>query len=172
MPIYWVAPMPWYLIHTKPRQEKVALENLERQGYVCLLPMLKREKLRKRAIDATAEPLFPRYLFLQINDKTAGRGLAPIRSTRGVSRLVSFGPTPVEVTPRLIEWLRSFENRAPEPVPLFVPGEKVIVTTGPFSGLEAVYKMADGVRRAMILIEILHREVQLSISPADLRKCQ
>ena len=28
----------WYLIHTKPRQEHIALTNLERQGYTCYLP--------------------------------------------------------------------------------------------------------------------------------------
>jgi len=164
--------MPWYLIHTKPRQEKVALENLERQGYTCLLPMLPKEKIHKRTIGACAEPLFPRYLFLQTDENGTGRGLAPVRSTRGVSRLVSFGAKPAEVAPRLIELLRSFERQETTPVPLFSPGERVVVTTGAFAGLEAVYKMADGARRAMILIEILHKEVRMSISPADLRKCQ
>ena len=35
----------WYLIHTKPRQESVALENLERQGYQCYLPVDANRKL-------------------------------------------------------------------------------------------------------------------------------
>ncbi|MDP3335894.1 MAG: transcription termination/antitermination NusG family protein, partial [Rhodoferax sp.] len=30
--------MNWYLIHTKPRLEKCALENLQNQGYTCFLP--------------------------------------------------------------------------------------------------------------------------------------
>ncbi len=34
----------WYLIHTKPRQEHIALTNLERQGYTCYLPLLRVEK--------------------------------------------------------------------------------------------------------------------------------
>ena len=38
--------MHWYLIYTKPRQEKVALQNLEQQGYQCYLPLLPKEKLR------------------------------------------------------------------------------------------------------------------------------
>ncbi len=28
----------WYLVHTKPRQEQVALENLQNQAYPCFLP--------------------------------------------------------------------------------------------------------------------------------------
>lgn len=33
----------WYLIHTKPRQEHIALTNLERQGYTCYLLLLRVE---------------------------------------------------------------------------------------------------------------------------------
>jgi hypothetical protein len=36
----------WYLVHTKPRQEDVALANLERQGYECYLPQLRIERNR------------------------------------------------------------------------------------------------------------------------------
>ncbi|MEN9764019.1 MAG: transcription/translation regulatory transformer protein RfaH, partial [Pseudomonadota bacterium] len=38
----------WYLVHTKPRQEDIALMNLERQGYTCYLPRLSVEKARRR----------------------------------------------------------------------------------------------------------------------------
>lgn len=30
--------MHWYLVHTKPRQEKCALENLQRQGFSATCP--------------------------------------------------------------------------------------------------------------------------------------
>ena len=35
----------WYLIHTKIRQERGALENLQRQGFECFLPQIWVEKL-------------------------------------------------------------------------------------------------------------------------------
>lgn len=56
--------MHWYLVHTKPRQEKCALENLHRQGYQCYLPTLPSEKLRQGLLTVADEPLFPRYLFI------------------------------------------------------------------------------------------------------------
>ena len=40
----------WYLIHTKIRQERLALENLERQGFECFLPLIRAEKLRRGAL--------------------------------------------------------------------------------------------------------------------------
>jgi transcriptional antiterminator RfaH len=36
----------WYLIHTKIRQECVALDNLQRQGCECFLPFIRVKKLR------------------------------------------------------------------------------------------------------------------------------
>jgi transcriptional antiterminator RfaH len=39
--------MQWYVIHTKPRQEQRALENLQRQGFEAWLPMIALEKVRR-----------------------------------------------------------------------------------------------------------------------------
>lgn len=162
--------MHWYLVHTKPRQEKVALKNLEQQGYVCYLPVLHKEKLRGRNVSAAIEALFPRYLFIQLEQGGSGRGWSPIRSTKGVSRLVAFGLAPAEVDPNLISLLKALEANTPAPTPLFRPGEKVVVANGAFAGLEAIYQMPDGASRAMVLIEMLNQPIELNISPADLRK--
>lgn len=64
--------MHWYLIYTKPRQEKSALQNLEQQGYQCYLPLLPKEKLRQGALALTGEPLFPRYLFTNLAQTLPG----------------------------------------------------------------------------------------------------
>ena len=47
---YGVQTSHWYLIHTKPQQELRALQNLERQGYVCFYPKLTTEKLKRGAL--------------------------------------------------------------------------------------------------------------------------
>jgi len=38
--------MNWYLVHTKPRQEQCALDNLQWQGYEVYFPVMSAEKLR------------------------------------------------------------------------------------------------------------------------------
>ena len=53
---------------------------------------------------------------------------------------------------------------------LFQRGEEVQIKDGPFAGLRAIYQMGDGEGRAMVLIEILSRPSQLTLSPASLRK--
>lgn len=163
--------MHWYLVHTKPRQEACALQNLERQGYECYLPRLPTERLRKGALAVSDEPLFPRYLFIRLGLGDTSRSWAPIRSTRGVSRLVRFGLEPARVDDDLVAHLREREaTLQARPQPLFGHGERVQLTAAPFAGIEGVFQMAEGERRALVLIEILSKPVAVRVAPASLRK--
>ena len=119
----------------------------------------------------TDEPLFPRYLFIRLGQGDSARSWAPIRSTKGVSRLVSFGVEPAKVADSLVEALRVRESSVQaEPERLFKPGERVRLTEAPFAGIEGIYQMADGERRVMVLIELLSKQVRVRVAPADLRK--
>ena len=160
----------WYLVHTKIRQENVALENLERQGFECFLPLMRLEKLRRNALQVVQEPLFPRYLFIRLGTDLESQSWTPIRSTLGVSRLVTFGQTPAKVDNALVEQLREQSNNETVHKRHFEPGEPVLVSNGPFAGLEAIYQMADGEGRVMVLLNILSKPVKLSIEPAALSK--
>lgn len=163
--------MHWHLVHTKHRQEKCALQNLEQQGYQCYLPTLPSEKLRQGVLMVTDEPLFPRYLFIRLGQGDSAKSWAPIRSTKGVSRLVRFGAEPAMVDEGLIERLRAQEAALQgEPNRLFKPGERVRLTEGAFNGVEGVYQMADGDHRVMVLIELLSKQATICVAPASLRK--
>ncbi|HEY4075234.1 MAG TPA: transcription/translation regulatory transformer protein RfaH [Herbaspirillum sp.] len=163
--------MHWYLVHTKPRQEKRALENLERQGYQCYLPTLPSERLRQGILAMADEPLFPRYLFILLGQGDSAKSWAPIRSTKGVSRLVCFGTDPAKIDDGLIELLRAQEASVQgQPERLFNPGERVSLTEAPFSSIEGIYQMADGERRVIVLIELLSALVAVRVTPASLRK--
>jgi transcriptional antiterminator RfaH len=163
--------MHWYLIHTKPKQEKCALFNLQQQGYECYLPTFSAEKLRHGGLSIHEEPLFPRYLFIRLGLQETSKSWGPIRSTRGVSRLVCFGPEPAKMDDRLVEHLKKKEFAAHyAPARLFVPGQRVCLTDGPFVGIEGVFQMDEGARRAMVLIELLSKPVSLRVSSSSLRK--
>ena len=163
--------MHWYLVHTKPRQEKCALTNLERQGYECYLPCMPSEKLQQGVLVLSDEPLFPRYLFIRLGQGESAKSWSPIRSTKGVSRLVSFGTEPAKVDAGLVELLQARESSVVgQPVRLFNPGERVRVTAGPFAGIEGIYQMAEGERRVIVLIELLSKMVTVKLAPRSLRK--
>jgi len=46
----------------------------------------------------------------------------------------------------------------------------VVITDGPFSGIEAIYQTVDAERRAFILLEILAKPVSMHIDAGRLRK--
>jgi transcriptional antiterminator RfaH len=161
----------WYVIHTKPRQEQRALSNLQQQGYQCYLPMMAMEKLRRERLHVIEEPLFPRYLFISLDPSRYGQNWSPIRSTWGVSGLVSFGGEPAKINSILIDLLRKQElGLSEDPQRLFGEGESLLVADGPFAGLQAIYQMASGETRAMVLIELMGKSAQMQIPPASLRK--
>jgi len=160
----------WYLVYTKPRQESSALENLVRQGFECFLPLISVEKLRRKLIVAVQEPLFPRYLFIRLDASQEGRSWNPIRSTIGVSRLVSFGQVPAKLDDELVTAIRNSVSSATVRHRHFEPGEALRINEGPFAGLQAIYQMPDGESRVMVLIDMLSKKVSLSIEPASVSK--
>jgi transcriptional antiterminator RfaH len=155
----------WYVVHTKPRQETRALENLQNQGFTCFLPTLQVQKLRNQKVQTITEPMFSRYLFIQLDDQTQNWG--PIRSTLGVSKLVSFGPQPAKVPPEFIAFLKEAPPETLER--MFAPGDHVQVASGPLKGLEGQYLAHDGETRAFVLVDLLGQPQKLRMTVETLR---
>ena len=154
----------WYLIHTKPKQESIAKDNLKKQNYLVYLPMvIVRRKRRNRSI-RVIETLFPRYLFINLDDATDD--WSPIRSTIGVSSLVRFGVIPAKISEDLIATIKKRENeegihelQAGD----FEEGQKVRIAEGPFEGYEAIFKSKSGQERAVLLINIAQNLSRIQI---------
>jgi len=149
----------WYLIQTKPRQEARAEENLRRQDFDCYSP---------RKDSTTQEPLFPGYLFIHLDRQMDN--WYPIRSTRGVARVVSFGDEPTPVRDELIEQLRQRLAAPPEKLQ-FQPGERVQLHGGSFNELEAIFVATDGEQRSVILLNLLQREQKVRVPTRYLSLC-
>lgn len=152
----------WYLVHCKPRQDERAEENLARQGYVCARPICTRERISRGKRHTVAESLFPGYLFIQMSDESSW---APLRSTRGVSRVVSFGGRPLAVGDELIARLQ--EQAGGHSVVNFQTGENVRIIEGSFSALDAIFMAMDGEERVVLLIDLLSRQQQVSLPLAS-----
>ncbi len=159
----------WYLVYTKPRQEGVAQANLERQGYPVYLPRVKQRRRRAGRVTDIIEPLFPRYVFIQLSTQTDNWG--PIRSTLGVSSLVRFGPDPAVVPEALIAVLRARDDETGlQALKLadFAPGQGVRIQAGPMQGYEGIFLARTSRDRVTLLLEILGKQVRVSVGPEDL----
>ncbi|WP_263261489.1 transcription/translation regulatory transformer protein RfaH [Pseudomonas sp. RIT-PI-S] len=155
----------WYLIQTKPRQEARAEEHLARQGFDCYRPVTAAPASGGRAARVPEQPLFPGYLFIQMQRDDSWY---PIRSTRGVARIVAFGPQPCPVSPKLIEEIRQRACVMPS-APAFRQGEKVRVVAGG-SELEAIFLCNDGEERAVILLNLLQRQQRVVLPRQQLQR--
>ena len=154
----------WYVIHTKPRQESLAMENLQRQGYTTYCPQITISKHRRNAWHQVTEPLFPRYIFIELTEGEDDFG--PIRSTLGVSNMLRFGGKPATISNGIIETLQQQERDSAEhtnPELPVKPGDRVRVMDGPFAGLEGIFQNTSKDARVIILMELLGRENRVSV---------
>lgn len=160
--------MNWYVVYTKPRQEARARENLSNQGFETFLPMIALEKLKQGVISRVVEPLFSRYIFVKLDKESSPWG--SIRSTLGVSKLLTIGGEPAVVPLALIVALKSAQDLLKQQSAkdasyqrLLQPGEEVLFSNGPLKGMQGIFQKHDGDERAMVLIEIMSRPQHLSV---------
>ncbi|MEZ5476263.1 MAG: transcription/translation regulatory transformer protein RfaH [Thiolinea sp.] len=159
----------WYLLSSKPHKDALAEEQLGNQGYEVYRPLAQRLRKRRGKMIKAVESLFPRYMFIRLD--TLEDNWAPIRSTLGVNQIIRFGQEPALVPDNLIQTLRSTEEQLGEKaidLDRFHHGDRVIPTGGPFKGLNGIFLSYDGEERAMVLLEIMHSQTKLVISPAKL----
>jgi transcriptional antiterminator RfaH len=163
----------WFAVVTKPRQEHIALANLERQGFECFLPMaLNPYQRRSNRCGPVVEPLFPRYLFLRA--VASQQNLAPVRSTRGVVGMVRFGVELAVIPDPVINGLKGRRQGERgliriEPVPVKA-GDTVRVFDGPLAGIEGIVTERNSENRAFILMEILGRQTRVEVDALLLQK--
>lgn len=158
----------WYLIHTKHNQEQIAKVNLCNQGFYCYLPLLQQHKRRNNMYKIVTEPLFPKYLFIQLT--TFVDDWSKIRSTRGCINLVRFGTQLAKVPNQLIKTLQLTEEQRciKESIrtPDFKLGDRVEIISGILSGYEGIIQSKNSQQRITLLLlmaEEYSRKVDLSV---------
>lgn len=159
----------WYLLYSKPQRERLALENLERQGYPSYLPLIQNRKRRKGRYVSVTEPMFPRYLFVHLSDETDNWG--PIRSTIGVANLVRFGMQAARVPDSLIEIMNAREQDGVQTLapPDFKPGDQVRIVEGVMAGYEALFQARTGKERVVLLLQLAQdRTARIQVSANDI----
>ena len=60
------------------------------------------------------------------------------------------------------KWIGEFRAREYAPRRLFACGEPVVITQGPFAGLEGIYEMSDGDERGLLMLELPGRSAKRS----------
>ncbi len=165
----------WYVARVHPGQERVAVENLERQAFGAFVPSYLPEGKTKTGQERARLPLFPGYVLVQFD--IAFDRWQPINSTRGVMHLLPQGrETPLPIPSAFVERIRDrmeagdFDPEEVEDIlALFTPGLAVEIIDGPLASFPAVVKMQRG-RQLELLVSLFGREVPTTVSVESLKR--
>ena len=163
--------MSWFVIHTKPNEEKKAFENLINQKFTCYMPMYSKEIISKNKIKIIPSPLFSRYLFIEVNDKSIQKNIGLIRSTLGVQQLLKTGENPTKIDTEIImELKRAEKDRSKKIKKHFKQGEIVEIQSGPYKGIKAIFECEDSDERAILFFELMKKSTKISVNKINIKK--
>jgi len=159
----------WYVVNTQAHHEARAELNLRRQGFDAWLPRFQRARRHARRIDSVLAPLFPGYLFVQLD--LSVQPWSSINGTFGVVRLLCNRDTPLPVPDGLVEKImqqRDASGTVVLPPRRLAAGEPVRVALGPFADLEGLFQEMSGRDRIVLLFNLLGRKVRASVPLTEL----
>jgi len=156
----------WYVLYTKPRNEKKVAERLSAAGYNVYCPLHKVKRQWSDRMKVVEEPLFKSYLFIQIEDHRRDE----VFTFPGTVRYLFWLRRPAQV--RQVEihtiqkWLGEY-NHEDIDISAILPGDLVRITSGQFSGEEAVL-LDRRSHKAVVQLKQLGLQLTLSLSNNDL----
>jgi transcription elongation factor/antiterminator RfaH len=157
----------WYVVHTLPHAEKRALRQLENQQFRTFLPMRQKTIRHARKLSTVIAPFFPRYLFVTLDlQRNQWRS---VNGTFGVASLVMGGDLPCPVPMGIVESMialadaQGLLNLSPN----LKVGASVRLAAGPFAEQIGILDRLDDSGRIRVLLNILGRQVSVSLSRAN-----
>jgi len=162
----------WFAVRTKPRQETLARDQLEQQGFEVYLPLVNTRITHARKVSWQPRPFFSGYLFMHLSKEQ--QQWTTIRSTIGVLAPVSFGDFYPPLPDAAIGLLQSrhdengYINVDSKPVSPFNAGDAVQMNDGSMKGLEGVFLEMRGPERAMVLLNWMQKGMRVETQTDNL----
>jgi len=159
----------WFALYTKSRNEKKVHALLQSRGIESYLPLQKNLKQwsdRKKWIE---EPLIRSYVFVRITE----REYYDVLNTPGAVRFIFFEGKAAVIPDWQINAIKHILSSGEdvEVTDLHLePGDKVMITRGPFRNIQGELIRFKGQRKVVLRIDHIGHSILLDISPADLEK--
>ena len=156
----------WYVVHCHVRAEAKASAHLRRQGFGAYYPQFLRRRFHARKVDWVPTPLFPRYIFVQVDIETA-RWRA-IHSTAGVANLVRSGDRPQAVPSEIVAEVQACENETGyfefHKRQRMAIGDHVRILHGSFADQIGKLESLDDKGRVTLLLQLMGQSVRVKTS--------
>jgi transcriptional antiterminator RfaH len=147
----------------------IAETNLKRQNFETFLPMQRTTQRKSNGFKDIVRPLFPGYMFVALQPKKGS--WSKVNSTKGVSKLVSFGERPAPIPNGLVEKikLRCDERGQLMPPNQLKTGDNVTLISGPFANFVATIENIGAEKRIWVLIEFMGQQTRVVVKPEQIR---
>ncbi len=161
----------WYCIRSQPKHEHIAAAHLQRclQDEVEVFnPRLRIRRRTRRGAVWFIEALFPGYLFAKFDPSSS---IQAVRSTPGVSTIVSFGLSTPSIPEEMILNLRNDfgDTQIHEMGDDINPGDEITIAAGPFRGFTAsVVCLLPAPERVRVLLDMLGRSTAVELDRQDI----
>ena len=161
----------WYACRTRARAEKKVDALLEGSGVQSYLPLVEQEREWADRRKRVAFPLFPGYVFARF---TLGE-IHDVLKVRGVVTVVRNNGHPTPVREEEINCVRKLAEGVNETgvLPLAAdflePGQRVVVTGGPFEGMTGVLLEERGRTRVVIRVSAIRQALSVQLDRGCLR---
>ena len=162
----------WYAVQAKNRNEARVFRYLTQRIIPAFLPLIEViRRFRSRRI-ARLEPLFPGYLFVQLERMDSNPGRWDIvRWTPGVKSILGTEDAPIPVADTVIDAIKARvqELGFVRPGSQFGPDARVLIKRGPLAGLEAVFEgRLSRSGRVRVMMTLLGQQRRVQVDAADL----
>lgn len=158
----------WYAAQVKSRQERLAVQHLDRQGFKACAPTLTRPARTRRGTVTRNEPWFPGYVFVSLD---VGRDCwRSVNGTIGVSRLVTSGNCPTALPNGFVEALieKAERDQAGEGHIAFPVGSTVRIMGGALHDLCGTLASVGSGERVTVLLQLLSGETKVTLNQSSL----
>ena len=149
----------WWVLHTKPRQEKSLARQLRRAGLPFYLPLRTRRGVIRGAVVDSHLPLFTGYVFLLAGP---GQREAALATRRVVRAIPAPGQDALWRDLRQIHLLLE-SGLLVTPEERLAPGTPVEIRSGPLTGMRGTVQRAAGGNRFVISVDFIQQGASVQI---------
>lgn len=158
----------WYLLYCKAKEESKAVMHLANQQITAFYPKVNITKVVRGKRQIVEEPLFPNYVFVQLDHEQ--HNFTSVRSTRGVIGFVKQGKLYQQVPEQLITLFRDCDTFEKLDASVPAKGDKVMLNNTQYNNIPAIYQEPKGENRAVLLIQLLNKPVEMIVDNKEFAK--
>lgn len=153
----------WYVVYTRPRNEKRVSHQLDLRGFPFFLPVTKSLRTwnnRKKYLEV---PLFPSYIFVNLSKVDE---YYEVLNMEGVLYFVRLGKSIAKVSETVINNIRLIEKQQTEleiSEEHFLPGRQVVIKQGTLTDLSAEIVEVKGKEKLIVRVNLLQRNILMAL---------